>query len=302
MKDNIDTRLASLGGDLRRTNSTSITLRSTTPPISGTLVPLFVGIAAALSLMGHDEERSTTATDEGKATPDRSSSPSPLGDVDSDETVRKPAQASEEPISKLESINSPRTAPSSPTTDEERRPPLPPRPKNLSLLQGGNKSSLQVPKRSPRPDLQSLATTALSRTDIHTQIFQDGSRETTAYDAQTTPPSKYLGGFSSIRRFKGFGSSEGDSASVKSYAPTLEAGGDVESLLGEVLGSSQESPAWKMLSAQIEAQDPFELVTHGDDEVSADFYREFDAIGEMNTKRENEGTYRLPTSKSMEFH
>jgi len=81
----------------------------------------------------------------------------------------------------------------------------------------------------------------------------------------------------------------------------LEAGGDVESLLGEVLGSSQESPAWKLLSAQIEAQDPFDSISNFDDGVSADFYREFDAIGEVDPDGENEGRNAMLLSKPTIF-
>ena len=255
--------------------------------------------------MGYDGEGSVAADDnDGNAASKRSPAPPPPEDVDSDKTIQKPVQAAAELDPKPESNASSRRALSSPATGEEYRPPLPPRPTNLSLLQEGKHNpgdSLQLPKRSARPQLQSTATTAISRTDIHTQSYQDGSRATTASDAQTTRPSKHLGGFSSIRRFKNFGSSEADSASVKSCAPTLEAGGDVESLLGEVLGSSQESPAWKLLSAQIEAQDPFDSISNFDDGVSADFYREFDAIGEVDPDGENEGRNAMLLSKPTIF-
>ena len=112
--------------------------------------------------------------------------------------------------------------------------------------------------------------------------------------AQTTPPSKAVNAFGSIRRIKGISESEGgDSTSVRSYAPTLETGGDAESLLGEVLGSSQQSPAWRLQSTQNEASDPFEIITYEDDEVNADFYREFDEIGAVTTDGENEGRFVL---------
>lgn len=254
--------------------------------------------------MGNDDGGSVGADNGGKAASKRSPAPPPPEAVDIDKTIPKPVQASGELEPKPESNASSLTALSSPATDEERRPPLPPRPTNSSLLQGGGHNpgrSLQVKKRSVRPQLQTTATTAISRTDIHTQSYQDGSRETTASDAQTTPSSKYLGGFSSIRRLKNFGTSEGDTASVKSYAPTLEAGGDVESLLGEVLGSSQESPAWKMLSAQIEDQDPFDSNSYNDPGVSVDFYHEFDAIGEVDPDGENEGRSAISCSKPTVF-
>ena len=187
------------------------------------------------------------------------------------------------------------TTPVGPIPEEQRPPPLPPRPTaNPGLFQDGIYklgSSLRIPKRSARPSLQSTATTALSRTDIHTQSYQDGSRETTASARQITPASKAVGSYGSIRRFKGFGGPEGsDSASVRSYAPTLETGGDVESLLGEVLGASQESPAWKLISAHLEAPDPFESTLFEDDQITADFYREFDEIREVDSSDDNEGS------------
>lgn len=246
--------------------------------------------------MGNDDEGSVAADDADQAASDRNAVPPSPADADSDRTIFQPGAAFGQLDLKEDSLQSSQKGPASPSTKEERRPELPPRPTNLSLLQKGKNSpgeSLKVPKRPTRPDLQSTATTAISRTDIHTQSYQDGSRETTASGAQTTTPSRYLSGFSTIKRFRGFGSSEGDSASVKSYAPTLEAGGDVESLLGEVLGSSNESPGCKMLNAQIEAQDPFESVSYDYDGVSADFYREFDAIGEVDPGGGNEGTNRM---------
>ena len=180
---------------------------------------------------------------------------------------------------------------------EEPRPPLPPKPGNLDLLQEGSYSpsgSLQRSRKPVRPQLQSTATTALSRTDINTLSYQDGSRDTYAASAETTPPSKPVGLFGSIKRFKGLGGSEtGDSASVKSYVPTLEAGGDVESLLGEVLGASQQSPAWKLLSTQYETPDPFDSVNYEDDEATVEFYREFDDIRQIDPDVGSEGSTML---------
>lgn len=177
-------------------------------------------------------------------------------------------------------------------TDDGSRPQLPPRPSNLSLLQENAHSpdnSQQRPRKSSRPHLQSTATTALSRTDIHTQSYQDGSRETFAATAETTigRPARTL---SNLKRYPGLSGSEGgDSASVTSYAPTLEASGDVESLLGEVLGGTAESPAWKLLSGRNEVTDPFDTVSYEDDEVTAEFYREFDEIPAVDLEGENEG-------------
>lgn len=177
-------------------------------------------------------------------------------------------------------------------TDEGPRPPLPPRPRNIELLQPGN--SLQRPKNTSRPTLQSSATTALSLADIHTQSYQDGSRNTSTTSLDSTLSEKTLKGYGSIKKFKEWTRSEGDdSVSIKSYAPTLETGGDAESLLGEVLGESQESPAWKLLSSHLERLDPFELINYEDDTVNADFDKEFDELDQLDKEGNNEGMTNL---------
>ena len=237
--------------------------------------------------MGHADDEAEPATailDSESSTP---------GDVDSDSTVREPAEATVGTDSKPETSGTLRSAPLNPDADAESRPALPLRPGNLDLLQEGTNTrvnSLKRQEKSSRPHLQATATTALSRTDIHTQAYQDGSRETFAASAHTTPPTKSSLGFGSIRRLRGIGGSDGgDSASVKSYAPTLETGGDVESILGEVLAATQGSPAWKLLSTQAEAPDPFDSMAYQDDEITADFYREFDEICGISGEDDNEG-------------
>ena len=207
-----------------------------------------------------------------------SSSPPRLGD----------AQARTERVTSTTPSTTP-SASQNTFTDEGTRPPLPPRPVNLNLL--GERSnnpgdSLQKPNGSARPHLQATATTGLSLTDIHTQSFPDGSRETSESTLSRRSPKE----FGSIRRFKDQYSSEADeSASVRSYAPTLEAGGDVESLLGEVLGASSTSPAWGLPSNQAERLDPFDSIIFDDDVLTADFNREFDEIGEIDPEGNNEG-------------
>lgn len=175
--------------------------------------------------------------------------------------------------------------------EEEQRPPLPPRPSAHrappSILHSpeGN-AKLQKPSR---PQLQSTATTALSLTDIHTQSFQDSSRETFAAQAQPASSGGFLKGFGSIRRLKGYNASEADSASVRSYAPTLEAGGDVESLLGEVLSGTPETPSWKQLGLHAEGTDIFGTDDYEDDENTTHFDDEFDEVGDLAADGANEG-------------
>ena len=248
--------------------------------------------------MGHDEVESLATSKGGEELAnDRSPATWRPRDGEDDSTIRGVKE--EDALSRSEAESSAISRPHSQSTgtEQEDRPPLPPRPTNLNLIREGPSSpgsSLQRLNKSSRPHLQSTATTALSRTDIHTQSYQDGSRETFAASAQKTPPSKAVAAFGSIRRIKGVSDSEGgDSASVRSYAPTLETGGDVESLLGEVLGASQESPAWRLHSTQNEALDPFESVAYEDDEVDVDFYREFDEITAIAANCENEGKYGL---------
>jgi hypothetical protein len=172
-------------------------------------------------------------------------------------------------------------------TDEGPRPPLPPRPRNPELLHPGG--SLQRPTK-PRPSLQSTATTALSFTDANTQSFQDGSRERCTAPTESTTSTKSLGRFESLRRFKGWTGGDGnDSASMKSFAPTVEAGEDVESLLGEVLGAARETPTWKLLSSHANSPNPFDLIMYEEDPNMKDFEQEFDELGEIDSGGDNEG-------------
>ena len=249
----------------------------------------------SLTSMGHDDAKSL-ATGDGDAelTKDQNTATTQPRDDDDESTIREVKEEGIETSLKAESsVTSP--AHFQHPKEEEHLQPLPPRPTNANLLQEGSfspASSLQRLSKISRPRLQSTATTALSRTDIHTQSYQDGSRDTFAALAQTTPPSKAAAAFGSIKRIKGVSDSEGgDSASVRSYAPTLETGGDVESLLGEVLGASQESPAWKLHSTQNEALDQFNSISYEDNELDVDFYREFDEIDAVAADGENEGKH-----------
>ena len=177
---------------------------------------------------------------------------------------------------------------------EGERPPLPPRPKNLGLLgQTGKGGTLQLQKRSTRPQLQSYATTAVSRTEIETLSFPDGSRETYASSTKSTPSGKSFRFDSSIRHSRSqANTSEGDdSVSLKSSVPTT--GGEVESLLGDIIGAGQQSPAWRLLSSQAERPNPFDLLPYDDEEPKADFSREFDELDDLDASGDNEGKIRM---------
>ena len=152
------------------------------------------------------------------------------------------------------------------------------------------RSTLRLPK-SPRPPLQSAATTAVSLTDIHTHSYQDGSRETFAAQAKPTPPSQFLKSFSSIRRVKDTGGSETDTTSVRSCVPTLGPGGDVESLLGNVLGVHQESPAWTSLGNQTLSLDPFDPSFYKANDDLSSFDEEFDDLADSSIFKGGEGMF-----------
>ena len=164
------------------------------------------------------------------------------------------------------------------TSEQSREltpPPLPPRPRKLDLLddrpQTSGPGSLRLPKRSSRPQLQSRPTTALSLADVHTGHRLDST------SLQSSPASRAVSrqqSHSHFGRFKG-NSETDDSASLKSYAPTLEVSHDTESLLGDV--PDEATSAWKAQSAQTERGDPFEqFEQEDDDQLDLAIRHEFD--------------------------
>ncbi|KAL8834999.1 MAG: hypothetical protein Q9170_003489 [Blastenia crenularia] len=163
-------------------------------------------------------------------------------------------------------------------SNEERPPPLPPRPVRLENQRKASTvvtAGFPTPQSSTRPRLQATATTALSRPDIHTRSSDDGSKDTQAASQQTSPPTKSWAGWGSIRRLK---IQDGDdSASIRSYAPTIGTGGDVESLLGDVLGPEHIS-SWNILNEQLEETGLEQPAASQDEVVLHDFDQEFEEI------------------------
>lgn len=83
-----------------------------------------------------------------------------------------------------------------------------------------------------------------------------------------------------------------DGASIRSYAPTIEAGGYQESILGEVMGPTEKSEQEKSLLrslgqrfADAESQSMFPP----DPDFEAAFRHEFDGIDGLNADGSNEG-------------
>ncbi|KAF7895691.1 uncharacterized protein EAF01_009653 [Botrytis porri] len=170
---------------------------------------------------------------------------------------------------------------------KERRPPLPPR-----------RPPLQTPERPKtsgapkRPVLQSQPTTALSSVDIQTLSFPDGTRGTFSTPVSRSVSETKLGhgvssSVSSLSKKKNLeGSDNDDNASLMSYAPTLKANGDLASLLDD--GLNAQSPAWKLLNSQADHGEPIDEAEEFEDTSLVHFDREFDEIGEVDSKGGNE--------------
>ena len=205
-----------------------------------------------------------------------------VDNVDSDNEAEPDAQKSARETTLSESIS-----------EEEQPPPLPPRPGNAYSTERRPSNflgSLQRPSKSSRPQLQSRSTIAVSLTDIHAQSFQDGSPETYASVSKKTHHQRSPGIKHSFERHQNHNGSDADeSGSLKSYVPTIEASGDVESLLGDVLGSGEESPAWKLSGGHDEISDPFDLPEEDEAETGFDFASEFNELDAVNESGDNEG-------------
>ncbi|KAL8871095.1 MAG: hypothetical protein Q9174_003006 [Haloplaca sp. 1 TL-2023] len=176
---------------------------------------------------------------------------------------------------------------------EERPPPLPPRPSVLgSQRKISNVAAAGFPTEtsSTRPRLQATATTAVSRTDIHTQAYQNGSRETYAASRQTSPPPTSWSGWGSIRRLR---IQDGDdSASIRSFAPTVGTGVGVESLLGGFAGHEQTT-TWDTVNGQLEEAGLEELHDSAYEERLHSFDEEFDEIVASDADDIDEGQLKV---------
>lgn len=219
-------------------------------------------------------------------TPPDSISTSPPLPVEGSSSLQR--EESHETVHRLESASDGKTTSGvesrSESLDEGSPPSLPPRPGNLQFLRPG--SSL---RRQSRPNLQASATTALSLTDIHTQINHNGYRENYAAPTESTSSPKSVRAYGSIRKVDWRNGSENDgSSSVRSHAPISDVGGDVESLLGDIAESSQRSTAWKLLSSQVDRSDQFDSMSIGGDTI-ADFDLEFEEVGELDPEGSNAG-------------
>ena len=165
-------------------------------------------------------------------------------------------------------------------------PPLPPRPGLSDRLQTSGAGSLRFSKQASRPQLQSQATTALSLADFHTQSHLEPT------SLQSSPAGGAVSRNISFTHFGRFASNTNsdvdDSASLKSFAPTLDVKLDGESLLGDVVGDA--TPAWKALSAQIERDNPFDAALTHDDVLNIQMQHEFSSLAPLDEDSADEET------------
>jgi hypothetical protein len=131
----------------------------------------------------------------------------------------------------------------------------------------------------------SSPTTALSSTNVHTQTHGD---RTSLNSASTTHGVSRKHSFTHFGRFRSNNNSDGDdSASIKSFSPSLDARLDNESILGDVV-ANPSTPAWKALSSQFEHENPFELVLPEDELLQEQIANEFESVATLAGPDANE--------------
>lgn len=164
---------------------------------------------------------------------------------------------------------------------EEVRPPLPPRPETIDLLNEGNAFRTST----TRPNLQSHATTALSLTDITGQTNADGGDGFVAGFGRTLLGRGLRAKASLSQLNSARGSEAGDTASVISYAPNSEEGQD-ESLFGEFANEANAQDGSGNVDILSHDEYPQDGTEHG-------FVEEFEPIGELDEDGQNEGRQKV---------
>ncbi|KAF2196889.1 DUF254-domain-containing protein [Delitschia confertaspora ATCC 74209] len=163
-------------------------------------------------------------------------------------------------------------------------PPLPPRPKNVAFLDSrpGTSHSLS----QSRPQLQSRATTQLSYAD--TQTYNEELKGESDGSSRGSKVTKNYFGLGASRNTS---SVEGDTTSVKSFTPTIDGGGDAESMLGEVIGD-RENKILKSLGHRFQNTQPVSLFPE-DPAFEEAFLHEFDEVEETKADGSNEESVML---------
>lgn len=157
-------------------------------------------------------------------------------------------------------------------SSEEQRPPLPPRPNTLNLLDE---------RQAAQSNLQAKATTAVSLTDIESQQIPDTIPNRGLPDTLRARTS-----LSQIGSSKA--SETGDSMSIRSSIPNTDIG-EVENVFNDFIttepGTVHQDSTGLLLFPEFRA-----------DDVEDDFVSEFESVGEVDEHGENEGLCFSPNS------
>ena len=170
----------------------------------------------------------------------------------------------------INSVNSRSRDPS--VSSEEQRPPLPPRPNTLNLLDE---------RQTAQSNLQAKATTAVSLTDIESQQIPDTARE----NAPNRGLPDTLRARTSLSQIGSSKTSEaGDSMSIRSSIPNTDIG-EVENVFNDFIatepGTVHQDSTGLLLFPEFRAEED-------------DFVSEFESVGEVDEHGENEGLYFIP--------
>lgn len=165
-------------------------------------------------------------------------------------------------------------------SSEEQRPPLPPRPNTLSLLDEGV-APPRTTRQTAQSNLQAKATTAVSLTDIGSQQNVDGATEN--FPIRLPPTLKAKASLSQVASSKG--SEAGDSVSVRNSLLNPEVG-EVENVFDDFIatepgGIHQDSTGL------------LQFPEFRTDDVEDDFISEFQSVGEVDENGENERMWLL---------
>ena len=168
---------------------------------------------------------------------------------------------------------------------EATSPPLPERPNLVERKNALGAGSFRLSRRTSRPQLLSQATTALSLADAHTQARWDGRA------TQTSPASGELSRKPSLPQLGRFVSNPArdtdESASVRSFAPTLDAKADGESILGDIVEEPTSTP-WRALDVQAEQEQPFDEALGTDDFAPVQIQDELKDLQDLEVDGSNE--------------
>lgn len=169
-------------------------------------------------------------------------------------------------------------------------PPLPPRPSRMQSVAVRNVSppnSSRTLNSSPRPKLQSKATTALSLADIATPLRSSVTVHSALRGGRAALGVRNMAQYT---RCASMGGSETeDSGSIQSFVPGVGMGGDMESLHGGFgTESIHEGSSTRNTEEQSQEHGIFDDMMQDDSEIDHYFQHEFDDLEDLASDGSNE--------------